>query len=166
MPAPTTIRSATLNDIEAAAALGAEIVRLHHAVDPKRFFILDNIEQGYAWWLKQEIERPEAVVMVAEREGEIVGYGYGAIEDRDWSILIDRHAAVHDVCVAPAVRRQGVARALVTAIITRLEELGAPLIVLRTMVQNDPARRLAETLGFRATMLEMTRESAQSGRTR
>jgi len=157
VPNETKIRNATLADIEGAARLGAEIVRLHHSVDPKRFFLLDDVEQGYAWWLSQEIERPEAIVMVAERVGEIVGYCYGAIEDRDWSILIDRHGAVHDVCVAEGARRQGVARALVTAVIRQLEALGAPLIVLRTMVQNDSARRLAESLGFRSTMMEMTR---------
>jgi len=156
--AQTIIRNATLDDIEGAARLGAEIVRLHHSVDSKRFFILDDIEQGYAWWLRQEIERPEAIIMVADRDGEIVGYAYGAIEERDWSILIDRHGSVHDVFVVEAVRRQGVARAMVTAVLRRLEELGAPLIVLRTMVQNDSARHLAESLGFRSTMLEMTRE--------
>ena len=158
MPTQTIIRSATVADVERAAVLGAGIVRLHHSIDPKRFFMLDDIEQGYAWWLGQEIERPEAVVMVAERDGELVGYGYGAIEDRDWSVLLDRHGALHDVFVAETARRQGVARALVTAIIRRLEEMGAPLIVLRTMVQNESARRLAESLGFRTTMLEMTRE--------
>ncbi len=154
----TIIRNATLDDIERAAVLGAGIVRLHHAVDPKRFFLLDDVEQGYAWWLRHEIERPEAVIMVAERDGEIVGYAYGAIEERDWSVLLDRHGALHDVFIADAVRRQGIARALVTAVIRRLEAMGAPLIVLRTMVQNDSARQLAQSLGFRPTMLEMTRE--------
>ena len=163
MPNQTIIRDATLDDIEHAAALGAQIVRLHHSVDSKRFFLPDDVEKGYAWWLSREVERAGAIVLLAERGGQIVGYAYGAIEDRDWSVLLDRHGTVHDVFVAPAVRRQGVARSLVTAIISRLEELGAPLIVLSAMVQNESAQRLAASLGFRPTMLEMTRESTGRG---
>ena len=152
------IRSANSADIESAASLGAQIVRLHHATNPNRFFMLDNVEQGYTWWLGEEIKRPEAVVLVAELAGNIVGYAYGAIEERDWSILVDRHGAFHDLCVAESVRRQGVGRALALAMIERLEALGAPRILLRAMVQNESAQRLAVELGFEPTMVEMTRE--------
>ena len=152
------IRSATPDDIEAAAMLGAQIVRLHHATNPKRFFLIDDVEQGYAWWLRQEVERAEAIVLVAELGGEIVGYAYGAIEERDWNLLLDRHGAVHDLCVAEKARRKGVGRAMVSAVMARLEELGAERIVARAMVQNEGAQRLCQSLGFEPTMLEMTRE--------
>ena len=154
------IRSATLADLEGAAKLGAEIVRLHHATNPKRFFMLDNVEYGYAAWLAEEMKRPEAVVLVAELAGRIVGYAYGAIEDRDWGILVDRHGAFHDLCVDDSVRQQGVGRALAETMLERLEQLGAPRILLRAMVQNEPAQRLASSLGFSPTMVEMTRESS------
>ena len=152
------IRSATSADIESAATLGAQIVRLHHATNPNRFFMFDEVEQGYAWWLGKEMERPEAVILVAELAGSIVGYAYGAIEERDWSVLVDRHGAFHDLCVAESVRRQGVGRALALAMLERLEQLGAPRILLRAMVQNESAQRLAIELGFAPTMVEMTRE--------
>ena len=42
-----------------------------------------------------------------------------------------------------------------------LTEKGAPRVVLMTAVQNEPAQRLFERMGFRTTMLEMTRESSQ-----
>lgn len=154
------VRSAQPADVQAAAVLGAQIVRVHHATNSKRFFMLDDVEAGYAWWLAQEINRPGAVVLIAELENKVVGYAYGAIEDRDWSILVDRHGAFHDLCVDEAVRRRGVGRALAVAMLKRLEGMGAPRILLRAMVQNETARRLAEQLGFATTMLEMTRESA------
>jgi len=154
------IRSATLADLESAAKLGAALVRLHHATNPKRFFMLDNIEHGYAAWLAEEMKRPEAVVLVAELAGHVVGYAYGAIEDRDWGILVDRHGAFHDLCVDDSVRHQGVGRVLAQSMLQRLEQLGAPRILLRAMVQNEPAQRLASSLGFLPTMVEMTRESS------
>jgi ribosomal protein S18 acetylase RimI-like enzyme len=154
------IRNATVADLAQAARLGAEIVRVHHATNPKRFFWFDGIEAGYAAWLGQEIERPEAVVLVAESDGKIVGYAYGAIEPRDWGILVDRHGAFHDLCVEESARRRGIGRALATAMIARLMQLGAPRILARAMVQNTPAQRLVEQLGFAATMIEFTRESS------
>jgi ribosomal protein S18 acetylase RimI-like enzyme len=154
------IRSATLADLESAAKLGAEIVRLHHATNPKRFFMLDNVEHGYAAWLAEEMKRPEAVVLVAELAGRVVGYAYGAIEDRDWGILVDRHGAFHDLCVDDSVRHEGIGQALAKTMLERLEQLGAPRILLRAMVQNEPAQRLASLLGFSPTMVEMTRESS------
>jgi ribosomal protein S18 acetylase RimI-like enzyme len=151
------IRRAGPEDLERAAFLGAQIVRFHHAVDPKRFFLPENVEQGYAWWLGQEISRPEAVVMVAELGGEIVGYCYGAIEDRDWGILIDRHGVVHDIYVAESARRKGVARALASAVMDTLEAMDVTILKVSIMVQNESAQRLVQSLGFQNTMLEFTR---------
>jgi ribosomal protein S18 acetylase RimI-like enzyme len=48
--------------------------------------------------------------------------------------------------------------ALAEAVIARLRALGAPRVVLHTAVQNAAAQRLFERLGFRRTMVEMTRE--------
>ncbi len=154
-----TIRRATLDDVERAARLGAEIVKHHHRTNPERFFLLDDVEQGYAWWLRQELSRADAVVLLAEQGGQVVGYAYGAIEPRDWSILLDQHGALHDLFVVPEARRTGVGKALVQALIDALTQLGATLLVLRVMVQNEPARRLAESFGFATTMLELSRGS-------
>jgi ribosomal protein S18 acetylase RimI-like enzyme len=155
----TTIRDATAGDLPRAAELGAQIVQMHHAVNQNRFFLPDRLEEGYVWWLQKELQRPEAVVLVAEQSGQIVGYAYGAIEERDWSVLLDQHGVVHDVFVVDSVRSTGVGRALMAELIARLEQLGAPRIVLSVMVQNESAQRLFMALGFRPTMLEMTRES-------
>jgi ribosomal protein S18 acetylase RimI-like enzyme len=152
-----TVRRATVVDIERAAALGAEIVRHHHRTNPTRFFLIDDIDQGYAWWLRQELERPGAVILLAEQAGQVVGYAYGAIEPRDWGVLLDEHGALHDLFVIPSARRSGVGRTLVQGLSDALTELGAKLLVLRVMVENEPARRLAESFGFATTMLELSK---------
>ncbi len=152
------IRDATTDDLGPAAELGAQIVRLHHDTNPHRFFWFEGIPAGYAAWLAQEIRREGAVVLVAELDGEVVGFAYGAIEERDWSILVDRHGAFHDLCVAEHVRRRGIGRQLALEMIRRLEGLGAERILARAMVQNEGAQRLVAGFGFMPTMLEMTRE--------
>lgn len=159
MEANFTIRRAGLGDVDRAAALGTEIVKHHHRTNPSRFFWHSGVEEGYAWWLRQEIERADAVVLLAEQKGRVVGYAYGAVEPRDWSVLLDEHGALHDLFVVPEARRSGIGKALVQALVDALTEKGAALLVLRVMIQNEPARKLAESFGFATTMLELSRRN-------
>ena len=151
------IRPATPADLPRVAPLAGALVRMHHAVDPSRFFLPDNVEEGYAWWFERELRRAEAFVIVADKGGEIVGYAYGTREERDWNALLDEHGYVHDIFVAPEARRDGVGRKLMLAAIDELTRRGAPRIVLTTMVSNEAAQRLFASCGFRPTMIEMTR---------
>lgn len=152
------IRRAREEDLVAVAALAAKLVRMHHAVDPSRFFVEEPVERGYEWWFGREIRRKEAVILVAARGEEIVGYCYGTIEERDWNLLLDEHGAIHDVLVDDRARKGGVGKQLVDATCEALEAMGAPRIVLSTMVSNERAQRVFKSCGFRPTMLEMTRD--------
>jgi ribosomal protein S18 acetylase RimI-like enzyme len=136
-----------------------QLVRMHHDADPSRFLLVDHVEEGYAWWFSRELDRAKAVLLVACAGASLVGYAYGTLEDRDWNLLLDTHGAVHDVFVAVQARRAGVGRRLVNALVEALRQLGAPKVVLSTMVGNESAQRLFRQCGFRATMLEMTRDT-------
>lgn len=157
-PPLVTVRPATRADLPAVAKLGARLVRMHHAWNPRRFLLVEPVERGYEWFLGRMIDEGAAVVLVAELDGAVVGYAYGALEPRDWNALLDAHGALHDVFVDDAARCRGAGEALVRAMVERLETLGAPRVLLSTAVQNEPAQRLFEKLGFAPTMLEMTRE--------
>jgi len=152
-----SVRRARIPDLRRLSEFAGELVRLHHAADAQRFFLPERVEEGYASWLRRELHNKGAVVLVAEQGEELVGYGYGALQARDWNALLDEHGAIHDVFVTSDGRRRGVGRLLVEAMIRELEALGAASIVLTTMVKNEAAQRLFESCGFRPTMLEMTR---------
>jgi ribosomal protein S18 acetylase RimI-like enzyme len=153
------IRRAEKRDLGQMARLAGELVRMHHATDPARFLLVDKVEEGYAWWFSRELVRAEAVLLVAclGASTVVAGYAYGSLEERDWNLLLDAHGAMHDIFVAEDARRRGVGRKLVEAMVKALEQLGAPRIVLSTMVGNEAAQRLFRACGFRPTMLEMTR---------
>jgi len=151
------VRRAEEKDLKDVAALAGDLVRMHHATDGDRFLLPPDVEKGYAWWFGRQLGNPKAVILVAEEAGAIVGYAYGSLEDRDWNMLLDEHGALHDVFVAPGARRGGAGKALVLGMVEALEALGAPRVVLSTMVGNEQAQRLFRSCGFRATMLEMTR---------
>ena len=159
MTGPFTVRPATPADLPAVGRMGAQLLRDHHAFDTRRFMApRPDAEDGYAWFLGSQLEEPDSVVLVAERDGRAVGYAYAAMEPHSWKELREPAGFIHDVFVDEDARGAGVATALVEACVAWLGHHGAPRVLLWTAAPNDRARRLFERLGFRHTMLEMTRE--------
>lgn len=134
-------------------------MRTHYAFDARRFLTPgEGAEAGYAHFLGSQLDDDESVVLVAERDGRIVGYAYAAIEPLSWKDLRDECGFIHDLLVTEEARRTGVGEALLNGTIDWLHERGMPRVVLGTAAQNETARRLFERRGFRATMIEMTLE--------
>ena len=155
----TVIRRARQTDMPALGRLGAHLLHAHYAFDSDRFMEPgDDPEGGYAWFLGTQLRDPAVAVFVAEDEGVVVGYVYAGLEPQSWKELREAAGFIHDVVVAESGRRHGVASALIEAAITWLRECGAPRVMLWTAEQNEGAQRLFAKLGFRRTMVEMTRE--------
>jgi GNAT superfamily N-acetyltransferase len=95
---------------------------------------------------------------VAEDGGRVVGYVYAGLEPHSWKELREAAGFIHDVCVEDGQRSHGVGSLLVAAASDWLRARGAPRVLLWTAERNAAARRLVTRLGFRTTMVEMTRE--------
>lgn len=104
------------------------------------------------------MREPDAAVFVADHDGVVFGYIYAAIEPQSWKELREEAGFIHDIVVDDAHQRHGVATALLEAAFAWLRSRGLPRVVLGTASRNVAARRLFEQLGFRETMVEMTRE--------
>jgi ribosomal protein S18 acetylase RimI-like enzyme len=134
-------------------------VRTHHDFDPQRFLeATPRTENAYASFLGSQLEEPSVLVLVAERDGEVLGYSYSGVEGHDYMSLRGPAGVLHDIVVDPAHRGHGVGRTLLDATLAALAARGAPRVVLSTAEQNEPAQRLFARAGFRRTMIEMTRE--------
>jgi ribosomal protein S18 acetylase RimI-like enzyme len=153
------IRPATESDAPALGRLGGLLLRMHYEFDRQRFIAPGgDPEAGYASFLRWQLGQDDAVVLVAEQEGEVVGYVYAALEPQSWKELREACGFLHDLVVEARGRRIGIATALVEGAAAWLKERGAPRVILGTAAQNEAAQRLFERLGFRRTMIEMTRE--------
>ncbi len=158
-PSPVAIRPAERADLPSVARLAARLVRYHHALDPERYLLAEPLEQGYEHFLGGELEDADAVVLVAARGAEVVGYTYGRLEPRDWNELLEACGKLHDVFVDDTARGAGIGERLVRETCRRLEAKGAPRVLLLTATQNAAGQALFAKLGFRKTMIEMTREA-------
>jgi ribosomal protein S18 acetylase RimI-like enzyme len=157
-----TVRPARPSDLQAIGRLGALLVRIHHEFDPQRFIpATPDTEREYAWFLGTQLEEPKAIVLVAERAGEVVGYTYAGVEGRDYMALRGPAGVLYDVVVDPLHRERGIGRKLLDGALISLGKLGVPRVVLSTAERNESAQRLFTRAGFRPTMIEMTRELDQ-----
>ena len=153
------VRGAREADLPALGRLGAALVRLHYEFDHLRFMMPPgDLESGYAWFLGTQLKEDDAAIFVAERGGAVVGYVYAALEPQSWQELREACGVVHDVLVDTEARRSGIAAALIEAACDWMRARGAPRVVLGTAQKNEAAQKLFERLGFRRTMIEMTRE--------
>lgn len=154
------IRPALPADLPAIGRLGALLVKTHHDFDPERFIApTPATPEGYANFLGTQLKEKRVIVLVAERQGAVLGYVYAGLEGMDYMALRGPAGAIYDVVVDPATRRQGVGRQLLDQALESLKAKGAPQVVLSTAAKNEEAQRLFAKAGFRATMIEMTRSS-------
>lgn len=154
-----TIRPARPDDLETLGRLGANLMRVHYAFDQDRFLAPGaDSESGYRWFLETQLGNVDACVFVAERDTAVVGYVYGGIEPLSWKELRDQAGYIHDIYVEDGGRSSGVGAQLLERAIGWLKDRGMPRVLLWTAAPNARARALFEAHGFRATMIEMTRE--------
>jgi ribosomal protein S18 acetylase RimI-like enzyme len=159
MPVPAVIRRATAADLEAVGRMGALLMRMHHEFDRDRFMAPEpRSERGYGSFLGSQIDKTDALVLIAEHESEVVGYLYAAIEGPSWKELRDRAGYIHDVLIEEQHRGVRIAEDLMNAAFAWMREHHVPRVVLGSAANNVRGQRFFERLGFRPTMIEMTKE--------
>lgn len=134
------IRDATPADAAAIAAIYNEAVRHTTAILMEGEVGAENRVQWMA--ARQALGYP---VLVAEAGGVVLGYAaFG-----DWRPFDGFRGTVENsVYVAPAARGQGVAQALLAALIPRAVACGKHVIVAAITSENAASLRLHEKLGF------------------
>ena len=153
------VRRATPPDLQRIGRLGALLVGEHYDFDPRRFLAArPRTPADYASFIGTQLEDPDVAVLVADDNGEVIGYAYTAVEGYDYMALRGPAGVLHDLIIAPGHRGRGVGRLLLDATLAFFRSRGVPRVVLSTAAQNEAAQRLFARMGFRRTMIEMTRE--------
>ena len=125
MPNDCVIRRMTLNDLDEVAAIEAATFPTPWSRDSFR----------------QELERNVAARdLVVEKDGPVVGYA-GA-----WIILDESH--ITNIAIEESRRGLGYGRALTTALLQYLSNLGAAYATLEVRRSNLRAQNLYKSLGF------------------
>jgi phosphinothricin acetyltransferase len=137
------IREATAADVHQITAIYADEVA--HGV--ATFEEMAPTEQDMAARMAN-IQRLALPYLVAERDGKVLGYAYaGQFHPR----AAYRYTLEDTVYIHKDARRQGVARALLDALVKRCEALGArQMMALITSVPDSASIALHAQMGFRS----------------
>jgi GNAT superfamily N-acetyltransferase len=147
------VRQATPEDVPALVALFQELDRMQsdwRVFTPRPGFY-DEVGLKY----REAMSTENAVVLVAEDEGEIVGMAYGEV--RIPSRFSDERALeLSGVVVRTGYRGRGVGRALVQEAARFAGEVGVAWVELKTFAPNQGAMAFWEGLGFTPRVVQMT----------
>lgn len=154
-----TVRTARDADMPVLGVLGAALIALHRDLDPERFFATSpRTVDAYSAYLGRQARGGDAIVLVADDAGAVVGYAYGELQGTDYMALRGPAGVLHDLIVDPSRRQGGIGRRLLDAMVDAFVARGVPRFVLSTAARNEAAQRLFAKAGLRPTMIEMTRE--------
>ena len=115
--------------------------------DYRQFYGLASDLPAAGEYLAERLEKDQSVLLIAVLpEGDVIGFTQ--LYPTFSSLSMTRALVLYDLYVAPAARRMGVGRALLEAVRLYAIESGAVYIRLETAVDNLPAQRLYESLGY------------------
>lgn len=132
-----TIRDATADDAAAIAAIYAPLVTdsivSFEEDPPSAEEMADRIAASHVW-------------LVAEDDGEVVGYAYGA---RFHPRAAYRWSTEASIYLAPEARGRGTGKRLVAELLVRLKAMGFVNVFGGTSLPNPASERLLESFGFK-----------------
>lgn len=135
-----TVRPLSMKDCDAVAALETLCNPQPWSRDALKPYVQDSTAAEADKAGKKPGAGAKLVALVGEHEGQVSGYVLGSCVADEAEILI---LGVH-----PDARRQGTARALLTALLSRLRAAGATSVFLEVRRGNKPAIALYKVLGF------------------
>jgi GNAT superfamily N-acetyltransferase len=137
----------------------AEVLRFHHALyvahrdaimPPERgeFYAYRRFSEALRDDVDALLRSPRAIVLLAVRASDAVGYITGHHEDDDERRVLRRKGIVEDWYVTLDARGAGLGARLLEVFADEFRRVGCEVIESATWPFNDGARRAHEALGF------------------
>lgn len=151
----TLIRRAAAADLDAVVKLLYEVQEVHAKGRPDLFI------RGGRKYSNEEVLQifsdPKRPVLVAERDGKVVGYAFCIFEQTPPSSSLQPMKTLYldDLCVDEACRGRHVGTALYEAVLALAKESGCDRVTLNVWSLNDSAMRFYEQRGMRRLKVTM-----------
>lgn len=145
----TTIRVARRDDYEGVCAVLPELDNFHVGTLPQFFRRFDAPARSLEWFT-ESLENPEALLLVAEHEGMIVGVLTGLVrQNPELPMFVPRRwLLVDNVAVLNAYRRMGLGQALMEQAHAWAQAQSLAAVELTVWEVNEDAIAFYETLGY------------------
>ena len=114
-----------------------------------------GIEEEMAQRYRATLQDPDALLVVADDCGDVVGMAAGHVH-RPSTFSEEIAVELSSVYVRPTHRRQGLGRALTAEVARFARRCGVGRVTLRTFAQNDGALETWRRIGFEPRAVQMT----------
>mgnify|MGYP000873612791 CR=1 FL=1 len=104
---------------------------------------------------------PHIRVVVAEVDGKLIGSGYARIEDSKPYLTHEKHSYMGFMFTAPEYRGKGVNQKIIEALEHWSRSQGVTDMRLEVYIENTPAIRAYEKIGFSGSILKMRKSIAE-----
>lgn len=153
------IRRAEPEDVDRVVELNRHVQGVHSSARPDFFNPPDEMP-GAAGFFQEVLETPDRGILLAEAEGDVVGYVLFDVQRRPPNPFTRGFARVYveQISVAPECQRHGVGRALMEGVTEVAKAEGITLLTLDTWDFNEAAQRFFADLGFATYNLRMAKE--------
>jgi GNAT superfamily N-acetyltransferase len=145
------IRPARLTDLDTLLAFEQAIIEAERPFD-------ETIRTGddvHYYDLSDLIESPDAEVVVAESDSEIIASGYARIEESEKYLKHPRHSYLGFMYVVPEHRGKGINKLIVDSLESWSLSKGVPEMQLEVYAENAAAIRAYEKAGYSGLILQM-----------
>ena len=157
-PPPLLIRPAVADDYDSLCDLWRELDEHHRRARPHLFRRPEGPQRARDWALEQ-IAGPEGVIIVAQAgDGRLAGMANLRMEEPpEHPVRINRkHVRLHNLVVASAFRRRGVAARLIDEAARWAADRGVETLELTVYEFNRAALEFYEAAGFRTVRRQLS----------
>lgn len=150
------IRLASADDAQRIGELWLEMVRFHRQFDPMLFNASEKGAEFYQQSIVSRLNDPNTRVLVAEEDGQVIGYVLGMIADIMAEVFQPiRSGFLADIYVQEDYRRRGIGKELVERLVLWFQSKDVAYYEWHVAQKNSKAVEFWESMGGEVTMLRM-----------
>lgn len=143
------IRKANLNDIEQVTKYGIALLEQHSHFDPY-FTPTKTADKVYRNFLEKSLSADDRFLLVAEKNGKLIGYTAAEIQARSPIFQITKNGYINDVFVEPEYRKLGIARKFLTELKGWFQSKDIDYVELSVLTKNEIGKKAWAKFGFDA----------------
>lgn len=152
-----TIRLATTRDLGAIVTRWHDLMAAHAALDAALYATATHAPGTYRAFVRRHMSKRSSLVLVAERNGAIVGYLLGGKGQRNPIYAVGEVGMIFDLVVQPDTRRAGIGRTLVQAALDWFDAHGLSHAQVNFSTLNPSAAEFWPAMGFAPFLCEAYR---------
>jgi ribosomal protein S18 acetylase RimI-like enzyme len=147
------IRNGRLKDAAKTLPVWDEFMDYHKKISTMDFEMTNKAEEMWVKYFERHVRSRIRKAIVAEQDGEIVGFLLGEIQKRPPIFTTSRQGYVDSIGVRENKRNLGIGALMLNSFAEWARGKGTPYMLLNVAVENDIARGLYEKQGFKTIML-------------